>query len=106
MKNKRELGEDFEEEVAHDLGMQKTNMSGAKFDNGDLANRETIVECKVKGKPGFQACGNEIKKVIAQAQKHSKEWLYIQKTDTGTYVVLDYNYFLELWMNSNNGSKN
>tara|TARA_R110002074_G_scaffold402324_1_gene607120 strand:- start:178662 stop:178979 length:318 start_codon:yes stop_codon:yes gene_type:complete len=103
--NKREIGDDFEEQVAYDLGMQKTNMSGAKFDNGDLVNKETIVECKVKGKPGFQACGSEVKKVIAQAKKHSKEWLYIQQSTTDSYVVLDYNYFLELWTNSNNGSK-
>lgn len=101
----REKGDELEDQVAYDLGIKKTNGSGAKFDNADLANREVIVECKVKGKPGFQACGSEIKKVIAQAQKHNKEWLYIQQTDTGSYVVLDYNYFLELWTNSNNGSK-
>lgn len=106
MINKREIGDNFEEQVAYDLGIRKTNGSGAKFDNGDLADKGTIVECKVKGKPGFQACGSEVKKVIAQAQKHSKEWLYIQKTPTGNYVVLDYNHFLELWMNSKNGLKN
>jgi hypothetical protein len=103
--NKREIGDEFEEQVAYDLGIRKTNGSGAKFDNGDLADRKTIIECKVKGKPGFQACGLEVKKVIAQAQKHGKEWLYIQKTATSSYVVLDYNYFLELWTNSNDGSK-
>lgn len=104
--NKRQIGDDFEEQVAHDMGIRKTNGSGAKFDNGDLADKETIIECKVKGKSGFQACGSEVKKVIAQARKHNKEWLYIQKTDTDSYVVLGYNYFLELWTNSKDGSKN
>jgi len=103
--NKREIGDEFEKQVAYDLGIQKTNMSGAKFDNGDLASKETIIECKVKGKSGFQACGSEVKKVITQALKHNKEWLYIQKTATDSYVVLDYNYFLELWTNLQNGSK-
>ena len=104
--NKREIGDKFEEQVAYDLGVKKTNASGAKFDNGDLTDKETIIECKVKGKPGFQACGSEVKKVIAQAQKHNKEWLYIQQTAAGTYVVLDYNYFLQLWTNSKDGSGN
>ena len=104
--NKREIGDEFEEQVAYDLGIKKTNGSGAKFDNGDLCDKETIIECKVKGKPGFQSCSLEIKKVISQAQKHNKEWVYIQKTDSGSYVVLDYNYFLELWTNFKNGSEN
>lgn len=93
----RELGDEFEDQVAYDLGIRKTNMSGAKFDNGDLSNKEVIIECKVKNKPHFQACGPEIKKVMEQAKKHFKEWLYIQKTADKSFVVLDYDYFLTLW---------
>lgn len=92
----REKGDRLEDKVAHDLGINKTTNSGAKWDNADLTNRDLIIECKVKDKEGFQGCKTEIKKVMAQAVKHSKEWVYIQQNKSGTFVVIDYNYFLEL----------
>lgn len=92
----REKGDQLEARVANDLGINKTTNSGAKWDNADLTNRELIIECKVKDKEGFQGCKSEIKKLIAQAAKHSKEWVYIQQNKSGTFVVIDYNYFLEL----------
>jgi hypothetical protein len=93
----REKGDILEDLVAHALGINKTTNSGAKFDNADLTNRQLIIECKVKSKQNFQPCGSEIKKLIAQAKKHSKEWIYIQENLSGKFVVIDWEYFLELF---------
>jgi hypothetical protein len=93
----REKGDDLEERVSRDLAINKTTNSGAKWDNGDLTNKNVIIECKVKDKPILTGCGPEIKKLIVQAKKHSKEWFYIQQNQAGTFVVMDYNMFLELY---------
>lgn len=98
----REKGDELERKVSRTLGIRRTTNSGATFGNADLTDREFIVECKVKGKEGFVSCGPEIKKLVAQAEKHGKEWVYIQETKTGTYVVLDWNLFLGL-MEKRNG---
>lgn len=92
----RAKGDELEKKVSQDLNINKTTNSGAKWDNADLTNKKYIIECKVKSKDGFQPCKAEIKKLKAQALKHSKEWIYVQKTNTGMYAVLDYNFFLEL----------
>lgn len=97
----REKGDKLEERVAIDLGINKTTNSGAKWDNADLTNREYIIECKVKGADTFKPCGTELKKLIAQAVKHNKEWIYIQSCNNQTYVVIDYDYFLEMWQKIN-----
>lgn len=96
MTNMRRKGDKLEEIVSSDLGINKTNNSGAKWDNADLTNRELIIECKVKDKEGFQGCKSEIKKLMLQADKHSKEWVYIQQNKSGIFVVIDYDYFLQL----------
>ncbi|MCB1713329.1 MAG: hypothetical protein KDH96_12915 [Candidatus Riesia sp.] len=93
----REKGDELETQVAFDLGINKTTNSGARFDNADLTNSDYIIECKVKNKNGFQACGSEIKKLVSQAIKHDKDWIYIQQSADNTYVVMDYNLFLCLW---------
>jgi len=95
----REKGDKLEERVAIDLGINKTTNSGAKWDNADLTNREYIIECKVKGADTFKPCGTELKKLIAQAVKHDKEWIYIQQVNDRTYTVIDYDFFLQLWTN-------
>lgn len=100
----RDKGDRLEDKVSEDLKLNKTTNSGAKWDNADLTNKKLIVECKVKSKEGFQPCKGEIKKLISQAEKHSKEWIYIQQTQSGTYVVLDYNFFLELYSQQNEPS--
>jgi ribosomal protein S24E len=93
----RDTGDKLEDKVSHDLGVTKTTNSGAKWDNADLTNKKYIVECKVKNKDGFQPCKAEIKKLITQAIKHDKEWVYVQQTLDKIYVVIDYNLFLELY---------
>lgn len=92
----REKGDKLEDLVSTSLNINKTTNSGAKWDNADLTNTKLIVECKVKGKENFQPCGNELKKLIAQAKKHGKEWVYVQENLSGRFVVIDWNYFLEL----------
>ena len=97
----REAGDEFEDYISYLLNIKKTTNSGAKYDNGDLSNKDLIIECKVKSKDGFQPCGKEIQKVINQANKHFKEWLYIQKTNKETYVVLSLDHYLTLISDKN-----
>lgn len=91
----REKGDVLEDLVSNLLGINKTTNSGAKWGNGDLTNRELMIECKVKSGNGFKACGPEVKKIIAEASKHNKDWMYIQSTDDGIYVLMDFNKFVE-----------
>jgi hypothetical protein len=100
----REKGDMLEDRISHDLNINKTTNSGAKWDNGDLSNKRYIIECKVKNKEGFQPCKGEINKLISQADKHSKDWFYIQQTLDKTFVVMDYDVFITLW--TNNGNNN
>lgn len=100
----REIGDELEDKISTDLGLNKTTNSGAKFDNGDLADRKLIVEAKVKSKPSFTLPRKELSKLQAQALKHGKDWLYIQKNNAGTFVMMEYNTFLELtelWFQKN-----
>jgi hypothetical protein len=92
----REKGDQLEDLVAHTLNIKKSTNSGAKYDNGDLTNKDLIIECKVKSKDTFQPCGPEIKKLEAQALKHSKDWLYIQKTNKNIYVLMTWDSYLTL----------
>lgn len=93
----REKGDKLEERVSRDIGIPKTNNSGAKFDNGDLSNRYAIVECKYKDKPFLHSPNSELKKLIKQAKKHSKDWFYIQENRAGIFVIVDYNLFIEMY---------
>jgi hypothetical protein len=97
----REKGDKLEEMVSQDLAINKTTNSGAKWGNADLTNRTHIVECKFKGKDSFQPCGSELKKLISAATKHNKQWIYVQQTNNNTFVVVDYEFFLQLYSNLN-----
>lgn len=92
----RKKGDKLEIRISGDLKINRTTNSGAKFDNADLSNNDLIIEAKVKDKPTPSITKKEIEKLIAQAKKHNKEWLYIQECNSGTYVLLDYNFFLEI----------
>lgn len=93
----REKGDKLEDKVSFDLGINRTTNSGAKWDNADLTNKKLIIECKFKDKPFISNPNSEIKKLIKQASKHNKDWLYIQQNQGGTFAVMDYNLFLELY---------
>jgi hypothetical protein len=97
----REKGDKLESKVSNDLGINKTTNSGAKWDNADLSDRNLIIECKYKDKPFLSGMNPEIKKLIKQAKKHNKDWSYIQECNAGTFVVIDYNLFLEMWQKYN-----
>lgn len=90
-------GRKFEDKLAKDLELKKTARSGAHWDNGDLSDSHVIIEAKSKTSPYFKPVKSEIKKVQDQATKHGKDWAYIQETDGGTFVVTDYQFFLEMW---------
>lgn len=94
----REKGDKLETKVSNDFHVNKTTNSGAKWDNADLSNRDVIIECKYKDKPSLSSVGPEVKKLINQATKHGKEWIYIQENKAGTFAIIDYNYLLELYM--------
>ncbi len=95
----REKGDKLEDLVSNDLNINKTTNSGAKWGNADLTDRKYIVECKFKGKDTFQPCGSELKKLINAANKHNKQWIYVQQTNNQMFVVIDYSYFVELFNN-------
>ena len=69
--------------------------SGAHWDNADLSTHTLLIEAKVRHEPFFKPSKKELEKLIAQASKHCKDWAYIQKTDGGTFVVCDLEFFTE-----------
>lgn len=98
----RVIGDEFEEELAEALGLKKTANSGAMFDDGDLRSRQVILEAKVKNNnKSLGGCASELKKLKTQAKKFCIDWIYAQKTQSGSYVVLDLEYFKELWEKAN-----
>lgn len=92
----REKGDKLETRIANLMNIWKTNNSGAKFDNADLANRKIIIECKYKDIPWFRPEKKEVKKLIQQSKKNMKDWIYIQENRAGTFVLLDLETFIEL----------
>ncbi len=92
----REIGDKLETKISELLGINKTTNSGAKYDNADLANREVMIEAKVKHKPSFTIPKTELTKLMKQAKKHGKEWLYIQENMLGTFVLLDLDTYIEM----------
>lgn len=99
-KNSRKVGDDLEDKVVERLGpgFSKTAGSGSVFKNGDIAHHRLVTECKVKNNTkGFSAPASELKKLIKEADKQSKDWLYIQQSGLGkTMVLCDLNTFLEM----------
>jgi hypothetical protein len=94
----RAIGDEFEDLIYSVLGdINKTTNSGAKFGNGDLANSNIIIECKNKDLPRLRPDWKEIEKVIKQANNSGREWAYIQRNQAGTFVIVDFNFFQELF---------
>ena len=91
-------GYEFEERLEDLLdGLKRTAKSGGHWDNADLANEFTLVEAKVKSLDNFRAPKGELTKLKNQAEKHGKDWVYIQKNDSGEYALLDLRFFITLW---------
>jgi len=98
MTSAREIGDNFEKEVLEtlnsvghlDLGaFEMTAGSGSKFMDGDIRHRHLVVECKVKGNcKGFTAPSNELNKLITEADRQGKDWLYVEQNANGRQMVL------------------
>lgn len=94
----REKGDLFEDKCCKVLGLSKTANSGAIHDDGDLYDykgplKDFIIEAKYKSIPNFRASKAEIEKLKVQANKFFKDWIYIQSTDSGEYVLLSLDSF-------------
>jgi len=98
--NKRKIGDSLEDYVLSKLGsgFNRTANSGAKFQDGDIRHPRLVVECKVKGSTsGFTAPKSELKKLWKLADKHGKDWLYIERNvDNKHMVLLSLDMFLEM----------
>lgn len=98
--NKREIGDSLEDYVLSKLGSGFTGTanSGAKWQDGDIRHPRLVVECKVKGDTeGFTSPKSELKKLWSLADKHGKDWLYIERNKTNKVMVLmDFDSFLEM----------
>lgn len=91
MSSSREVGDKLERDVLDTLGegFKMTAGSGSKFQDGDLRHNELVVECKVKGNcKGFTAPASELNKLIAEADKQLKDWLYVEQNAHGRQMVL------------------
>lgn len=92
--SKSEDGSIFEAHVSRLLIIDTTARSGAHWDNGDLFDKEWIIECKVKNTfKNFRPVAKEVKKLIAQADKHMKEWAYVQRCQAGDFVMISLDQF-------------
>ncbi len=94
--NKRQKGDEFEKQLSRLFSIRLTAKSGAHWDNADLATETVLIEAKVKDVPFFKPSKREVEKVIAQANKHGKDWVYIQKTNGGTFVLCSLDFFEEV----------
>lgn len=89
----REVGDEFEKKIANLLDLSITANSGAIHDDGDLYDykgplRHFVIELKRKSVPFFRSNKGEITKLIKQADKLGKDWIYIQGTDDGDYALM------------------
>ena len=106
MTSTREIGDEFEEEIIRLLNehspeneWDSTAGSGSKWQDGDIRHQDYVGECKVKSNVrGFTAPASELNKLISEADKQFKDWLYFERNGDGrTMVLMDMNTFLELY---------
>jgi hypothetical protein len=97
--NTRKIGDDLENKVLEILEpyFSKTAGSGSVFKDGDLRNSDTVGEIKVRGTMGASITGTDLRKLVAEAKKQGKDWLFICENypknliamlDLNTYAVL------------------
>lgn len=100
-KNRRELGDDFEDRIIEKLGpgFSKTPGSGSVFKNGDIKHRNLVVECKFRSDDSSLTMPKkEYEKLHNEANKQGKDWLYIKQINKSTkpFIVMDLDTFLEM----------
>jgi len=95
----RATGDEFEDMIHSILGdINKTTNSGAKYNNGDFSNYDFIIEAKVKSTfKKFKVVDKELEKLKSQARMRLKDWIYIQRTQSGDEVLMDLGTFATLW---------
>lgn len=80
----RQVGDQFEKEVAQALGAELTARSGAHWDDADIKIttgplKDFVIECKYKSVPFLRPNKKEILKLQEQAKKQMKEWCRIHR---------------------------
>ena len=77
--NTRKIGDQLEDKVLEILEpyFSKTAGSGSIFKDGDLRNRDTVGEVKMRSTAGASVAGPDLKKLIAEAKKQGKDWLFV-----------------------------
>lgn len=89
--NNKLKGEEFEKEVLKSLPGSQFKYScnsGAKNDDADIRSAKYLIECKVKNTDNFKHSNKEMRKLIKQADKLGKDWLYILKNNKNEKFVL------------------
>lgn len=104
----RKTGDELEKEILEhlnsvrgqrdsDCGFRLCANSGAKWSDGDIRHQQLVIECKVKNtSKGMTVPIAELTKLKQLADTQCKDWVYVQKNATGTYVSMDLDTFLEL----------
>lgn len=96
----KKIGEDFEKEVLQALPGSEFKYScnsGAKNNDADIRSARYLIECKVKNHDGFKHSNKELRKLIKQADKLGKDWMYITKNNKNEkFVLMSFNNLVEL----------
>ncbi len=108
MNTPRKIGQKLEDLVNDSLGLQSTINSGASDRHGhcsgyDHSNERIVGESKVKNSSKRPVITQkDFDKLLKKAEKAGyKDWLYFVQYNDGknTAVMLDFNFFAELWNN-------
>ena len=94
--NTRKIGDKLENKVLNILEpyFSKTAGSGSVFKDGDLRNKETVGEVKVRSTAGASITGKDLSKLKEEARKQCKEWLFIcENYDKDLVAMMDLNFF-------------
>ena len=67
---------------------RRTANSGARMNDGDLVNRDWILECKVKNNTISCVTEKEYSKLLRQAENLGKDWAFVLENKFGHDVVL------------------
>lgn len=94
----RSVGDELEDKICQKFNVQKTAKSGAHWDNADLVNNNVLIECKVKNDcSSFRCPKSELSKLKKQANRSSKDWIYVMQDANGeVYVLTSLDYFQEI----------
>ena len=98
--NTRKIGDQLEDKVLDILDpyFYKTAGSGSVFKDGDLRNKDIVGEVKMRSTAGASVAGPDLKKVMAEAKKQGKDWLFVcENYDKDLVAFIDLNHFAILY---------